>query len=242
MSKRTTTFRTKPVALKLVLAATAAIVIAGCRPGEEGAQVAGWSLADPAARHPILVSQKPSNISVRVARGSHGMSPHQRAQVADFLDRYRGAGSANSKLVISAPSGAPNEVSSMQAIAEIRHMIRESGFDETSVSVEAYHEDKDPQPPIRVSYLRYVAEAPECGRWPTNLAVEPNNLPYPNFGCATQRNFAMQVANPADLLGPRGETPRSGERRAVVWDKYTKGESTIADKKGEERVQVKGAQ
>jgi pilus assembly protein CpaD len=170
------------------------------------------------------------------------MSPHQRAQVADFLDRYRGAGSANSKLVISAPSGAPNEVSSMQAIAEMRHMIRESGFDETSVSVEAYHEDKDPQPPIRVSYMRYVAEAPECGRWPTNLAVEPNNLPYPHFGCATQRNFAMQVANPADLLGPRGETPRSGERRAVVWDKYTKGESTVADKKGEERVQVKGAQ
>jgi pilus assembly protein CpaD len=242
MCTRTTTSRRKPVVIKAALAATVAILIAGCRPGEEGPQVAGWSLADPAARHPIVVSQKPSNISIRVARGSQGMSPHQRAQLAEFIDRYRGAGSANSKLVIAAPSGAPNEVASMQAVAEIRHLLRASGFDETAVSVEAYHEDKDPQPAIRVSFMRYVAEAPECGRWPTNLASEPNNLPYPNFGCATQRNFAMQVANPADLLGPRGETARPGERRAVVWDKYTKGESTISQKQGDEKVQVKGAQ
>ncbi len=40
--------------------------------------------------------------------------------------------------------------------------------------------------PVRVSYLRFVAEGPVCGAWPTNLAFEPNNLPYPNFGCANQ--------------------------------------------------------
>ena len=175
-------------------------------------------------------------------RGAQGLSPHQRAQVAEFVDRYRNGDSGNSKMVISAPSGAPNEVAAMQAVAEIRHLIRSAGFDETSVSVEAYHEEKDPQPPIRVSYLRFVAEGPDCGRWPTNLAHEPNNLPYPNLGCATQRNFAAQVANPADLLGPRSSTPAAGERRQVIWDKYNKGDSTISQKQGDEKVQVKGAQ
>lgn len=240
--KRTTTSRLKPVVANVVLVSAAALLVAACRPGEEGPKVAGWSIADPASRHPIVVSQKPSNLSVRVARGSHGLSPHQRAQLAEFLGQYRGADASNSKLVISAPSGAPNEVASMQAVAEIRHMVREAGFDETAVTVEAYHEEKDPQPAIRVSYMRYIAEAPECGRWPTNLANEPNNLPYPNLGCATQRNFANQVANPADLLGPRGRTPAASERRMVVWDKYIKGDSTISQKQSDEKVQVKGSQ
>jgi pilus assembly protein CpaD len=71
-----------------------------------------------------------------------------------------------------------------------------------------------------------VAQPPECGNWPTNLAYEPENLPYPNFGCATQRNFGAQIANPADLLGPRSETARSSERRDQMWSKYIRGEPT----------------
>ena len=86
------------------------------------------------------------------------------------------------------------------------------------------------------SYLRYVAEAPACGDWSTNLAHEPMNLPYPNFGCATQRNLAVSVANPADLLGPRSETARSSERRDFVWNKYVHGDPTGARKSADERV------
>jgi pilus assembly protein CpaD len=244
--------RTAPVATRtsrnarrlartLFLVSTAALCVAGCKQGVEGPQVAGWSVVDPTQRHPILVSQQPSNMSLRVPRGSTGMSPHQKAQVVDFLSRYRAGDSGNSKLVISAPSGSPNEVAAMQAVAEIRHLMRDGGFADSSISVEAYHEERDPQPAIRISYLRFVAEAPECGRWPTNVGEEPQNLAYPNFGCATQRNFAQQVANPADLIGPRAMTPAPGERRDVVWGKYIKGESTISQKQSDERAVVKGA-
>ena len=38
----------------------------------------------------------------------------------------------------------------------------------------------------------------------------------------------MSVANPNDLVEPSGETPRSGERRDVVWDKYVNGQVTIS--------------
>jgi pilus assembly protein CpaD len=225
----------------MLLASAVALSLVGCRPDEAGTHVAGWSIADPAARHPILVSQQPSSLNMRIPRGAYGLSPHQRAQVAQFVDRYRTADSGNSKLVISAPSGAANEVASMQAVAEIRYLLRDIGFDETAVTVEAYHEERDPQPPVRISYLRYVAEGPNCGRWPTNLARQPDNLSSPNLGCAQQQNLAAQVANPGDLLGPRTRTPATGERRQVIWEKYTKGESTISQKQGEEKVQVKGA-
>ena len=41
-----------------------------------------------------------------------------------------------------------------------------------------------------------------------------------------QRNLAAQVANPADLVQPRAETPVLAARRTTVIDKYRKGEAT----------------
>lgn len=230
----------RPVARSLIAVSALAVTVAACK-HDSRPEVAGWTLIDHAQRHPIVVSQQPSTLAIKVARGSQGLSPHQRAQVIGFVEKYRATDAGNSRLVISAPSGSANEVASMQAVAEIRHIMREAGFDDASIMVEAVGGDRDAQPPVRVSYLRYVAQAPECGTWPTNLADDRRNLPYPNFGCATQRNFASQIANPADLLGPRTETARSGERRTVTWDKFTKGESTVAKKQADEKVQVKGA-
>ena len=66
--------------------------------------------------------------------------------------------------------------------------------------------------------------------------AQPGNLDYPNFGCATQQNLAAMVANPADLLGPRSQTPRIGDRRDEHWSKYVKGESTGAQKSGDEKI------
>ena len=234
------TMRTLRCLSGLVAVSTLALGLAGCRTIEDPGTPVGFSLVDPAQRHPILVSQKPSSMTVRVARGSAGLSPNQRAQVMEFVARYRSADAGNSKLIISAPSGAPNEVAAMQAVQEIRELMSEQGFAETAIAVEAYHEEKEAQPPIRISYLRYVAEGPECGRWTSNLASEPYNLPQPNLGCANQRNLAAMVANPADLLGPRTATPRSGERRNAVWEKHIQGQSTTAVKSEDEKVQVKG--
>jgi pilus assembly protein CpaD len=215
-----------------------ALALAGCQHDEERGQVAGWTLVDPAQRHPILVSQEPQSMTLRVARGSQGLLPQQRAELLAFADRSRASDAGNSRLIIAAPSGSENEIAAMYAVQQIRRLLSDNGFSESSIAVEAYHEDRDRDPPIRISYLRYIAQAPQCGSWPTNLAREPNNLPYPNFGCATQRNLAAMVANPADLLGPRTEGDRASERRDVVWDKYVKGESTVSQKAEDEKVKT----
>lgn len=222
----------------LLVLGLAAAALAGCRHFDDPVEPTTFSLVDPAERHPILVSQQPKDLTIRVARGSSELTPSQRAGLVEFLRRYRAGDAGSSKLVIQAPSGSSNEVSAMHAVGEIRQLINDYGFDPTTVVVEAYRAERDAHAPIRISYLRYVAEAPECGRWPTNLAREPYNLPFPNMGCATQRNFAAAVANPADLLGPRTMTPRPGERRDAVWDRYVNGESTTANKKDDERVKT----
>lgn len=232
--------RTAGLKLGLAVACVAALAVAGCRPGEEGTRVMGWSLVDPTERHPIIVSQQPASISVRVARDHYGLSPHQRAQVSNFLEKFRATDAGNSKLVIQAPSGSANEVAAMQAVAEMRQLISDMGFPHASIAVEAYGAGGDGAAPIRISYLRFVAEGPQCGTWPTNLAENPSNLSYPNLGCATQRNLAAQIANPADLIGPRTHGQAPAERRDVVWDKYTKGDSTTAKKTEDERARTKG--
>lgn len=223
--------------LVLLGASTLALGLAGCR-HQDPARVAGWTLVDATQRHPILVSQQPTTLSVRVARGSYGLNPQQRADVLDFAERYRAADAGNSRLVVSAPGGAANEVAAMHAVDEIRGLLADRGFNESSIVVEAYHAEGESSPPVRVSYMRYVAEAPQCGIWPTNLGEEPQNLPFPNLGCATQRNFAAQVANPADLLGPRSETDRDARRRDAVYTKYIQGQSSATKKVEDEKIQV----
>jgi pilus assembly protein CpaD len=213
-------------ALRILAASAIALAVTGCKHTEDPARVAGWTLVDAAERHPILVTQEPATQVVRIARGSNGLSSAQRAQLLDFADHYRATDAGNSRLVVAAPSGGANEVASMYAVSQIRALLLDQGFAEAMISVEAYDASGQADPPIRVSYLRFVAQPPPCGDWSTNLANEPMNLPYPNFGCATQHNFGAMVANPADLLGPRSETARSSERRDVVFDKYIKGEPT----------------
>jgi pilus assembly protein CpaD len=91
-----------------------------------------------------------------------------------------------------------------------------------------------------MTFVRHAAEGPDCGRFPANLADEPKNLPFANLGCSSQRNLAAMVANPQDLLAPRTEqTARNAARRDVIMDKWIKGETTAAQRTGEERAKAK---
>ncbi|MBX9925144.1 MAG: CpaD family pilus assembly protein [Hyphomicrobiaceae bacterium] len=226
--------------LSPIAAALLSVSLIGCTHEHFAKVDPNFDLIHPAERHPILVSQKPSTLSVSVAKGSSGLTPKTRAELLSFAQRYRAGDAGDSKLVVAAPSGSGNEIAAMHAVQEIRGLLVDNGFAESSVTVEAYNADHEAQPPVRVSYMRYVAEGPECGHWPTNLAWEPNNLPMPNLGCANQRNLAAMVQNPGDLIGPRATTARSNERRDEVWQRYQKGQPTASQKNEDGRVSTQG--
>jgi pilus assembly protein CpaD len=233
------TWLTKP-SLRIVAASLIALSLAACRHDEDYTRVAGWELADPTQNHPILVSQQPETLKVSVPRGSQGLSPGQRADLISFARRSQASDVGNSRLVIAAPSGSSNETTAIQAVREIGALLQDYGIPETAMSVEPFDAEGRTNPPIRVSFMRFVAEGPECGFWPTNLAREPRNLPYPNLGCAQQKNLAAMIANPADLVSPASMTSRPAERRLVTWEKYIRGEVSGAQKSEDERVQTEG--
>lgn len=224
---------------KLLCLSLLPLVLAGCKHGDEGTAVAGWSLVDPVQRHPILVSQEPAHLNLRIASGSQGLSPSQRAEVMQFTSHYRASDAGNSRLIISAPSGSSNEMAAMAAVDEVRDLLLSGGFNEAVIAVEAYSSEAHAPAPVRISYMRFVAEGPECGRdWSENLGVNHSNTGHSNFGCVGQQNLAAMVANPADLLGPRSSGPRYGERRDQIMDKWTKGAITGAEKSDDERARV----
>ena len=233
----------RPVVAKLLVCSLLALALAGCKSLEEpGAYIAGYNIVDPLQKNPIMVSQQPNTLNLRVPRGSQGLSDSQRREVAGFLEHFRNTGMGNSRLVVGVPAGSPNESAAMRVMEEVRSMVVEFGYSDTVVATEPYAGGRGADAPIRLSYLQYIAEGPACGRWPTNLARQKDNLNYDNFGCSQQRNLAAQIANPADLIGPRSMTASDTERRMTVMDKYQKGESSAAQRPPEQIVGTRSGQ
>jgi pilus assembly protein CpaD len=212
-------------ALTLLAVLMAGTSVGGCLKGSPRFQ-APFTLANPNERHPIAVRQGEATLDLAVYRGASGLNPSQKGQLYGFLRDYKAQ--STDRLLIKAPSGGANERAAMRAYDEVRKAMRRAGIDPAAVTLEPYFASGDPAAPLRISYLQYVAVPPDCPDWSENISRDPQNMPWPNMGCATQRNLAVVVANPQDLIEPRGETPRPGERRDVVWDKYVKGEPTIS--------------
>ena len=187
---------------------------------------APFTLANPSERHPIAVKQGEALLDLAVSRNARGLSSAQRGQLYAYLNGYRERGAAD--LIIKAPSGGANEKAAMRAYDDVRQAMRRVGISPKEVLLQPYSAKWDPGAPLRLSFLEYVAKGPDCPDWSENLARDPQNLPAPNTGCAMQRNFAAMIEDPQDLLYPRNETPRPGERRDVVWGKYVKGEPTLS--------------
>jgi pilus assembly protein CpaD len=227
----------RSAALGLAVTSLLGFALPGCRTlDDHQAYLADATPIDVAQRHPIVVSQQPVTITFNVARGAAGLAPAQRAQLAGLLQRYRGSDAGNSKLLLAVPAGSSNESSVVRAVADMRRIISDFGFADSAVAIQPYRASRDAAAPIRFAYMRYVAQAPACGIWDANLAHDRLNVPYTNFGCAQQHNLAMQVANPADLLGPRTMDPADAERRSIVFDKYRQGTPTGATRSADENV------
>ena len=171
-------------------------------------------------------------IELFIGRNRGGLTPTQRAEVMAFAHTWKRE--ATGGLVVEVPVGTPNARAAADTVPEVRSiLLGATGLPPNAVQMLAYHPDNPVKlATIRIKYPKMVAEAGPCGLWPDDLGPSVanteyfSNKPYWNLGCATQRNLAAMVADPADLVQPRGEGPAYTGRRTVVLDKYRKGEST----------------
>jgi pilus assembly protein CpaD len=225
----------RPAALKLTAASLMVLSLVACRGYDDGRIVGYAEPYEYEKRHPINVTTDETQLDIVVGGHATGLNSIQRAQVDEFLGQWRHEGTG--RITIAAPSGSANEGAAYEAAAEIRDLARDKGIPGHAVVFAAYNAGGG-KPPVKISFLRYVAEGPTCGDWSKNLAEDPQNVAYPNYGCSTQHNMAAMIANPRDLIEMRDGTPRPGERRDVVWRKYVAGDSTISETAAEEKAGI----
>jgi pilus assembly protein CpaD len=182
-------------------------------------------------RHPIAVQEANRSIVVFVGNGRGGLSPSQRDDVRGLARTWVNEGTG--AIVADVPVNTPNARAAASAWREARSQLVAGGVPSRAITMRHYTPD-DPRhfANIRLSYPKITAVAGPCGLWPDDLG--PNidnpfyneNKQYHNFGCASQRNLAAMVANPADLEQPRSESPAYTARRDVAFDRYRKGNPT----------------
>jgi pilus assembly protein CpaD len=179
-------------------------------------------------RHPITLQEREHTVEVFVGRNRGGLNPSQRADVLSFAQLWRRE--ATSGIIVDVPHSRLIDRAAADSMREVQSILAASGVPRNAVSVRPYKPSDTTLASIRLNYAKLAAEAGPCGLWPHDLgtsldATDTENRSYWNLGCASQRNLAAMVDNPADLVQPRGETPAYSARRSVAIDKYRKGES-----------------
>ncbi len=189
--------------------------------------------------HPIHVDRGVLSMAIAVGGRDRKLLPEKRDELQMFLNYYRNQGTG--RITVQMPVRPSAQASIEQVAHEMQREMEDMSIGPESLRVRKYV-SRDAYPVIRLSFERYVAKASECGGWNQNLGQDENNGNSDYWGCAMQNNLAAMVANPRDLKGPRGWSPRDARRRDKVFDKHIKGEVTGAQRSNDERVDVSGIQ
>lgn len=185
-------------------------------------------------RHPIAVTEANHSIVVFVGHARGGLSGPQRADVMGLAQSWVREGTG--AIIVDVPIDTPNARAAAASFGEIQSVLMAGGVPSRAITRHHYRpEDPRTLPTIRLSYPKIRAVAGPCGLWPQDLGPNIDNVAYNenrsyhNFGCASQRNLAAMIDNPADLEQPRPETPAYTQRRSAAFEKYRKGTSTATN-------------
>jgi pilus assembly protein CpaD len=217
--------------LRLTAALLGLSVILGACTSTSGELVTASVPNDYRLRHPIAIEEARQSIVVFVGQARGGLSPSQRADIMGLARTWVREGTG--AIVADVPVDTPNARAAAATFQEIHEVLAAGGVPPRGITLHRYHPD-DPEffATIRLSYPRIAAVAGPCGLWPADVGPsisDPDyfeNKPYYNLGCATQRNLAAMIDNPADIVQPRSETYAYTARRNAAFEKYRKGDPT----------------
>ncbi len=199
-------------------------VLTGCASYSEDKFTVGSVQDNYKLRHPIVLDEREQTLDVPIATSSYGLPYASQSAIQGFSYRYKK--SASGVITVMVPSGSPNETAARKVGQKIIETIKKTGVPRRKVRMINYDAaEHGRSAPIRLSYFAVSASVEACGKWPEDLAGANNqNKNYYNFGCAQQNNLARMIANPSDLLAPRGMSDIDAQRRNEVIESYRNGE------------------
>lgn len=209
----------KPVLLRKLVSASmvaSALIMTGCASHQKDHFTVGSVPSDYRTKHPIVVAQDEMTEDLIVTSKMRNMSLRHRNLVVAFLGRYKKSGAKTVRVIL--PAGSHNEAAARAVGRDVITLMKEERLSANQIAVSRYHAaNHGDSATIRLSFQSIVASVhSECGQWTDDLVHTPENRNYENFGCATQNNLAEMIANPQDLIGPRGQSEIDAERRGTV--------------------------
>jgi pilus assembly protein CpaD len=167
-------------------------------------------------RFPIEVTDRPVKLSVAAYAGK--LANEDVNQLVSFARAAQSEGA--SPVIVSYPSGSKKARGVSQQAIQI---LQSKGLRQENIRSATYNGKSDV---VNLSFTRKIAATKECGDWSEDLAKNPKNEPYPNYGCFLQNNLAAMVVNPEDFVAPPATGPGPAAPRAAAISSYQTGEWT----------------
>jgi len=197
---------------RIILSAAMALALAACQGGPEY-----WTGAE--AQHGNSVEWVLIDHDMTFAPGSTAVSATERSKLVAFLDRH--AVDHSDDLYVDA-DGLGNDGLGRGRRAAIEKVLRHEHLRLTDAPAPAG--GAAPQPGrVTLTIGRYIVVPPNCPDWRKPSQFDPNNTVSSNFGCATEANLGLMIADPRDLIVGQSIGPGEGGRNAATVARYRAG-------------------
>jgi pilus biogenesis lipoprotein CpaD len=199
---------------RLIGLACVALAMGGCTSEWD---MNGTDPKDYYAEHPIKNSleAQTATASVHFNGGEKTLSGVKIDQLASELHGISPAAVQSVRIML-----AQSDVHNHARQDYLRKLMHHMGYvPEAVFTVSAMQERGDAH--IDVNYLTVIA--PDCPDWHTSPVTTYSNTMQGNFGCATEVNLGLMVADPHDLVRGTGDISPDGDRNAKVISDYRSG-------------------
>lgn len=210
-------------------AAAIAALLAGC-----ALPVPMPSRDDPQVQHPLVVEREVVKLNVAFAPGTGNFSPKDGAALDRYLAGYVAQGAGPLRVSVASPTGEFRFTPRQVVLIRDRAAGHGAGRNEIVASYPTGEEG--PRGAAELSFTRFIVHVPNCGDWSKDAAFNPSNTVHSNYGCISQRNFGLMLAQPADLVSAQARDTRDTARSNLVIQKYRAGETTITKSSAEEKT------
>lgn len=203
---------------KLIVASAVlslALLAAGCSSNSD----MGDLQYDAAANHPITVEPRTVSLALPFESSAEELTPRDENRLRRFATEYLNSGHGALSIV------APPSAQSQRQLNLFGRKLSDFGVNVKRVLVGT--DGAVASGHVELRFMTYEAKAPHCGDW-NNISHTGSNLPMENFGCATQHNLAVMVADPKDLIAPRRLGPSDATERTQMMQKYEDGKLTTS--------------
>ncbi len=197
---------------RTTLLAALAVIVAGC-----AQTVADWTPA--ATPNELQVKWVTHEHSISFNRPANLLTNRESRSLDRFLSEIDLRPSDRLFVDVGPQSG---EVVSDTRIGVINEQLRHHVPGAQALAITG---EKGSASNIRLIVGRYVVLPPNCPNLSRPSSSNPGNFNDSNFGCSTQRNLGLMLADPGDLLRGRALGPADGQALSRSIRAYRAGEA-----------------